>query len=109
MPDAIRARGLFRRSRALPFGKEEPSMREVLRMVESDEVYVVPDFISEGYFHPHRDPARACAGGQGDPGRETVARSKYCEAGRQSPEDDRGPAPAGSRDGARRRARGDRA
>ena len=25
-------------------------MREVLRMVESDDVYVVPDFISEGYF-----------------------------------------------------------
>lgn len=25
-------------------------MREVLRMVESDEIYVVPNFISEGYF-----------------------------------------------------------
>jgi sirohydrochlorin cobaltochelatase len=32
------------------FWKEEPSMRHVLDMVESDEVYVVPAFISEGYF-----------------------------------------------------------
>lgn len=32
------------------FWKEEPSMRHVLDLVESDEVYVVPAFISEGYF-----------------------------------------------------------
>jgi sirohydrochlorin cobaltochelatase len=32
------------------FWKEEPHLREVLRTVESDEVYVVPLFISEGYF-----------------------------------------------------------
>ncbi|WP_224447057.1 CbiX/SirB N-terminal domain-containing protein [Haloprofundus salilacus] len=32
------------------FWKEEPSLREVLRTVESDEVFVVPMFISEGYF-----------------------------------------------------------
>jgi sirohydrochlorin cobaltochelatase len=32
------------------FWKEEPSLREVLRMVDSKEVYVVPNFISEGYF-----------------------------------------------------------
>jgi sirohydrochlorin cobaltochelatase len=32
------------------FWKEEPSMREVLGMVDSPEVYVVPNFISEGYF-----------------------------------------------------------
>lgn len=32
------------------FWKEEPSMRHVLDMVESDDVYVVPAFISEGYF-----------------------------------------------------------
>jgi len=47
--DAIRARGVFGEV-AVCFWKEEPSMREVLRMVESDDVYVVPDFISEGYF-----------------------------------------------------------
>jgi sirohydrochlorin cobaltochelatase len=32
------------------FWKEEPSLREVLRMVEGDDIYVVPNFISEGYF-----------------------------------------------------------
>ena len=32
------------------FWKEEPSMRHVLDTVESDEVYVVPAFISEGYL-----------------------------------------------------------
>jgi sirohydrochlorin cobaltochelatase len=32
------------------FWKEEPSMRHVLDTVESGEVYVVPAFISEGYF-----------------------------------------------------------
>jgi sirohydrochlorin cobaltochelatase len=47
--DAIRARGVFGEV-AVCFWKEEPSMREVLRMVGSDDVYVVPDFISEGYF-----------------------------------------------------------
>jgi sirohydrochlorin cobaltochelatase len=32
------------------FWKEEPSMRHVLDMIEAEEVYVVPAFISEGYF-----------------------------------------------------------
>ena len=32
------------------FWKEEPSFREVLRTIDADEVYVVPLFISEGYF-----------------------------------------------------------
>ncbi len=32
------------------FWKEEPAMRHVLDTVESEEVYVVPAFISEGYF-----------------------------------------------------------
>lgn len=32
------------------FWKEEPSMRHVLDTVESEEIYVVPAFISEGYF-----------------------------------------------------------
>ncbi|WP_162924475.1 CbiX/SirB N-terminal domain-containing protein [Rubrobacter indicoceani] len=32
------------------FWKEEPSMRHVMDTVESEEVYVVPAFISEGYF-----------------------------------------------------------
>lgn len=32
------------------FWKEEPGFGEVLRMVDSPEVFVVPNFISEGYF-----------------------------------------------------------
>ena len=45
----IRERGIFREVHSC-FWKEEPSMREVFRMVESDTIYVVPVFISEGYF-----------------------------------------------------------
>jgi sirohydrochlorin cobaltochelatase len=32
------------------FWKEEPSLRQVLHMVDAEEIYVVPNFISEGYF-----------------------------------------------------------
>ena len=32
------------------FWKEEPSFRQVWPMIEEDEVYIVPNFISEGYF-----------------------------------------------------------
>ncbi|MDX1681046.1 MAG: CbiX/SirB N-terminal domain-containing protein [Akkermansiaceae bacterium] len=47
--DEIRKRGLFAEVHCC-FWKEEPSMREALYMIDSDEVYVVPEFISEGYF-----------------------------------------------------------
>jgi sirohydrochlorin cobaltochelatase len=47
--DEIRKKGIFAEV-LCAFWKEEPSLREVLRMVETDEVYVVPHFISEGYF-----------------------------------------------------------
>jgi sirohydrochlorin cobaltochelatase len=47
--DAIRARGIFAEV-VCAFWKEEPSMREILNTVDSPEVFVVPDFISEGYF-----------------------------------------------------------
>jgi len=47
--DTVRATGAFDEVRE-SFWKEEPSFREVLRTVESDEVYVVPLFVSEGYF-----------------------------------------------------------
>ena len=47
--DTIRNAGVFDEVRTA-FWKEEPSFREVLRTVESEEVYVVPLFISEGYF-----------------------------------------------------------
>ncbi len=45
----IRRRGLFAEVHCC-FWKEEPSLREVCYMIDSQEVYVVPAFISEGYF-----------------------------------------------------------
>jgi sirohydrochlorin cobaltochelatase len=45
----IRRRNLFSEVHCC-FWKEEPSMREAFYLIDSDEVYVVPDFISEGYF-----------------------------------------------------------
>jgi sirohydrochlorin cobaltochelatase len=47
--DTVRETGAFDEVREA-FWKEEPHFREVLRTLESDEVYVVPLFISEGYF-----------------------------------------------------------
>ncbi len=47
--NAIRRRGLFAEV-VTCFWKEEPSFREVFRMIDSEEIYVVPNFISEGYF-----------------------------------------------------------
>lgn len=47
--DSIRQRGLFREV-ACCFWKEEPSMREVYESLDSEVIYIVPNFISEGYF-----------------------------------------------------------
>jgi sirohydrochlorin cobaltochelatase len=47
--DRIRETGVFEEVREV-FWKEEPSFREALRTVAAEEVYVVPLFISEGYF-----------------------------------------------------------
>ncbi len=47
--DEIRRRNLFAEVHCC-FWKEEPSMREAHYLIDSDEIYVVPDFISEGYF-----------------------------------------------------------
>ena len=47
--DTIRATGAFDEVKT-GFWKEEPHFREVLRTVEGDEIYVVPLFVSEGYF-----------------------------------------------------------
>jgi len=49
LAQSLRERGLFNEV-ATCFWKEEPSFREALRTVDSEEVYVVPNFISEGYF-----------------------------------------------------------
>ena len=47
--EVIAARGCFREVHCA-FWKEEPSLRQVLHMVDSEDVYIVPNFISEGYF-----------------------------------------------------------
>jgi sirohydrochlorin cobaltochelatase len=47
--DEIRRRGLFAEVHCC-FWKEEPSMREASYLIDANEIYVVPDFISEGYF-----------------------------------------------------------
>ncbi len=74
--DAIRARGIFGEVAAC-FWKEEPSFREVLRMVESDDVYVVPDFISEGYFTRTVIPREL--GLEGPRTRHGTRTIKYCD------------------------------
>jgi len=47
--DTIRATDAFAEVRT-GFWKEQPSLREVLRTTHGDDIYVVPLFISEGYF-----------------------------------------------------------
>ena len=47
--EAILRMGIFKEVHCA-FWKEEPSMRQVLHMVDSEEVYIVTNFISEGYF-----------------------------------------------------------
>jgi sirohydrochlorin cobaltochelatase len=47
--DEIRRRGLFAEVHCI-FWKEEPSFREAWYLTDCEEIYVVPDFISEGYF-----------------------------------------------------------
>ncbi len=47
--DTIRATGAFEEVQ-VGFWKEEPHLREVLRTVSAEEVFVVPLFVSEGYF-----------------------------------------------------------
>ncbi len=47
--EEIRSRHVFGEVHCC-FWKEEPSFREVKHMVEREDVYIVPNFISEGYF-----------------------------------------------------------
>jgi sirohydrochlorin cobaltochelatase len=59
------------------FWKEEPSFREVLHMVDATDVYVVPCFISEGYFTREVLPRELqLTGALTVLGRQTV---KYCD------------------------------
>ena len=47
--EAIGRRGLFAEV-VCAFWKEQPALRDALALVKSREIYVVPNFISEGYF-----------------------------------------------------------
>src|SRR5687768_12995639 len=47
--DALARRGVFAEVHPA-FWKEEPSLRQVMHMIDQDDIYVVPNFISEGYF-----------------------------------------------------------
>lgn len=49
LADSIRSKSIFDEVSCC-FWKEEPSMREVLHSVCSKDVFIVPNFISEGYF-----------------------------------------------------------
>ncbi len=59
------------------FWKEEPSFRQVLLTVESDDIYLVPNFVSEGYFTQKVIPREMrLAGPITERGGRTL---KYCE------------------------------
>lgn len=74
--NTIRERGIFAEVVSC-FWKEEPSMREVMHMIESDMVYVVPNFISEGYFTQTVIPRELALDGPiTKRGSRTI---KYCE------------------------------
>jgi sirohydrochlorin cobaltochelatase len=47
--EEIQRRGVFGEVHCA-FWKEEPSLRQILHSVDRREVYIVPNFISEGYF-----------------------------------------------------------
>jgi sirohydrochlorin cobaltochelatase len=76
LAEGIRSRGVFGEVHCA-FWKEEPSFRQVLHSVDRKEVYVVPNFISEGYFTKTVIPRELGLTGPATPvGRHEV---KYCE------------------------------
>jgi sirohydrochlorin cobaltochelatase len=74
--DPLSARQLFREVQPA-FWTQEPSLRQVLHMIDSDDVYVVPNFISEGYFTRTVIPRELALHGAITPSGERVI--KYCE------------------------------
>ena len=62
LADSIRSKGIFDEVLCC-FWKEEPSMREILHSVSSQSVYIVPNFISEGYFTGTVIPRELCLNG----------------------------------------------
>jgi len=49
LADSIRSLGIFDEVLCC-FWKEEPSLREIIHSISSPDIYIVPNFISEGYF-----------------------------------------------------------
>jgi sirohydrochlorin cobaltochelatase len=75
LAETIAARGVFGEVHCA-FWKEEPSLRQVLHCVDRRDVYVVPNFISEGYFTQTVIPRELNLTG---PRTEVAGRSvKYC-------------------------------
>jgi sirohydrochlorin cobaltochelatase len=74
--DEIRKRKLFAEVREC-FWKEEPNFRQVLRQVESKRIYVVPNFISSGYFTEEVIPREL--GLEGPMTRKNGQEIYYCE------------------------------
>jgi sirohydrochlorin cobaltochelatase len=76
LAEEIRRRGVFGEVHCA-FWKEEPSFRQVLHCVDREEAYVVPNFISEGYFTKTVVPRElGLSGALTRIGRRAV---KYCE------------------------------
>jgi sirohydrochlorin cobaltochelatase len=76
LAEEIRRRGIFGEVHCA-FWKEEPSFRQILHCVDRENVYVVPNFISEGYFTKTVIPRELGLTGEATHvGRHTV---KYCE------------------------------
>ena len=76
LAEEIRRRDVFGEVHCA-FWKEEPSLRQILHCVDRGDVYVVPNFISEGYFTKTVIPRELGLGAAVTRiGRHTV---KYCE------------------------------
>jgi sirohydrochlorin cobaltochelatase len=72
----ITRRGLFGEVH-FAFWKEEPSYRQALHLIDADDIYVVPNFISEGYFTRTVIPREMDLSG---PVTQRAGRTiKYCE------------------------------
>jgi sirohydrochlorin cobaltochelatase len=76
LAEEIRRRGAFGEVHCA-FWKEEPSLRQVLHCVDREDVYVVPNFISEGYFTKTVIPRELDL--TGDTTRVGRRMVKYCE------------------------------
>ena len=99
--EEIARRGVFGEVHCA-FWKEEPSLRQVLHMVDRDDIYVVPNFISEGYFTRTVIPRELELDGRGDAARR--ADDQILRAGGQSSAHDRAAAASRGGDRARRAA-----